>query len=652
MKNSFLDPKKFKHISSDKNITVLQHADGHTLTLAHNALSADVRKQLSALSSIAKDDAKPDEVKHFDEGGSTDDQFGYEKSKTPRKDSSEQIKRYKGAQKGFEEGTTPTPTPTPQQYAGGGMTANLLEGTDLPPALNEDQLAKRQDQDNERQKYNDFVASKQLSGNPQPYNPSASQFGPQGQAPQNFDPDAWKIVDKNFTQAKEDDAKAKDESLKASSKKIEADNVSRAQAGLPSLPQPMDSTSTTAPQQVSEPADQMPAQPASGQDQPYPTAQGMLQQGYNDQIKGVQQQAEAEGALGRAREQVFLDDQAEKVKIQNNFNEQYHKLGNEIDGTIQDIKDNHISPENYWKDHSKLATGIGIILAGFNPTSNPNAAIDNLHKMMDQNLRAQEADLGRKNNMLSAYYHQFGNLKDATEMTRLTQAGIVADKLEQAAATATTPMAKAAALKASGQIKADYAPRFQAFGMQQAVMKAANSGNVADNEANLDRMIAQTHLLNPELGKTMSAARVQGYGMTRNLSPVPEEIKRKLEASAQLDMTAKDLLQFAKTHTTLNPLSADYNTGVQKVLNLQNQYRESDIGGIFKQGDQPLLDKISPENPAGVNKSWSTIPKLLELISANDRKRYLTAKQQGLQVPQNSSQTAGVLKPKTFKLQK
>lgn len=50
MSNRFaLDPKHFKHVSSDKEKTVLQHKAGHQVTIAHKTLSKDMRAQLEAL---------------------------------------------------------------------------------------------------------------------------------------------------------------------------------------------------------------------------------------------------------------------------------------------------------------------------------------------------------------------------------------------------------------------------------------------------------------------------------------------------------------------------------------------------------------------------------------------------------------------------
>ena len=49
-----LDLSKMKHVKSDDKTTTLQHKEGHTITLAHKALSPEGKKQLQALADIAK----------------------------------------------------------------------------------------------------------------------------------------------------------------------------------------------------------------------------------------------------------------------------------------------------------------------------------------------------------------------------------------------------------------------------------------------------------------------------------------------------------------------------------------------------------------------------------------------------------------------
>ncbi len=49
MKEFKLDLSKFKKTKSDKNSSTLQHKDGHSLTIAHNALNSKMREQLESL---------------------------------------------------------------------------------------------------------------------------------------------------------------------------------------------------------------------------------------------------------------------------------------------------------------------------------------------------------------------------------------------------------------------------------------------------------------------------------------------------------------------------------------------------------------------------------------------------------------------------
>lgn len=65
MASPLLDFKKFKHIQSDDKSTILQHQDGHKLTLMHNALSKDNQAQLKAMQSMPKEkESIKEEPKH------------------------------------------------------------------------------------------------------------------------------------------------------------------------------------------------------------------------------------------------------------------------------------------------------------------------------------------------------------------------------------------------------------------------------------------------------------------------------------------------------------------------------------------------------------------------------------------------------------
>jgi hypothetical protein len=366
----------------------------------------------------------------------------------------------------------------------------------------------------------------------------------------------------------------------------------------------------------------------------------MMQDAFNLQKAGIYGQAAAQQDLAKQQAQVLQD----QVKAQQDakliYDKNYKELEGERQALMQDIKDNHVSVEKFWtgdKDgngsHSKIMTGIGMILAGFNPTNSPNAAIQFLNKQMDMNLEAQKQNLNSRQNLLSANLRQFGNLKDATDMTRLMQADMVTNQLKQAAATASSPMAKAAAMQAAGQLAQQYAPIAQNFALRRAMINASQGmeGNPG-NTAAAEQMIAYARLTNPEMAKEMETRLVPGVGMAK--IPVPEKVRDEIRAHEVLQTQSQDLLNYSKKHTNLVPGTAEYNTGVQKAMILQQHIREGLLGTVFRESEKPLLEKFVDENPAGALKTFSTQPKIKTIIESNRMQLNMLKQNYGLPVQQ------------------
>lgn len=344
---------------------------------------------------------------------------------------------------------------------------------------------------------------------------------------------------------------------------------------------------------------------------------GMATQGFANQIQAENAKALAlEGQAGNESAALYEDAQA-KQRALGSFQDKMEELNNERLAHIQDIQDGHIDPNAYWKDHSKIATGIGMILAGFNPAGKPNAAIDFLKYQMDRNIDAQKANLNSKNNLLRANLDHFRNLEAATNMTRLMQNDVVTNQLLQAAAEAKTPLAKAAAQQAIGMIQQESAQRFRQLAMTQSVMGLAGSGD-SQTEQEFKAMTGMMRMMGmSEQAKDMEAKRVPGVGTASK--EVPTDVIKEITSHQKLDTAAKDLYQWAKTHSTIIPGTPDYNVGLQKALMIQNLYREGALGTVYKEGEQPLLDKVVNGNPAGFLKYFSSLPKLKEVIEANER---------------------------------
>lgn len=393
---------------------------------------------------------------------------------------------------------------------------------------------------------------------------------------------------------------------------------------------------------------QAPQQQQSSMSDPAMDPSGGIAKGFNTQMQGINNEAQAKGDLGKAQAAVINQQLVDQNTAKATFQQHYNELDQERKAHIADIQNGYIDPDKYWKgdangngSHSKIAAGIGMILAGFNPTSNPNAAVNFLKYQMDQNMEAQKQNLGAKQNLLTANLHQFGNLKDATEMTRLMQNDILSHSLTAAAATAQTPMAKAQAMQAVGQLQRESAMAQQQFAMRRAMMNLANDPN-GQSPGAINQMLGYMRVQNPEMAKEMEGRYVPGIGMAS--TPIPTEVRSKLTGFQNLNMQANDLYKFAQTHSTIIPDTPDYNVGAQKALALQSAVREGQLGTVYKAGEQPLLDKFVASNPAGAFKMLNSEPQLKEIIASNGRQMDILKKSYGLPVSQQSQPQGSQIK--------
>jgi hypothetical protein len=359
---------------------------------------------------------------------------------------------------------------------------------------------------------------------------------------------------------------------------------------------------------------------------------GMMQQGFNSQIQGINQQATAQGQLGQQESQVLEQQVQAQQEAKQTYQQNYAELERERQAHMADIKAGHIDPEKYWDNHSKIASGIGMILAGFNPTSSPNAAVNFLKFQMEQNINAQAKNLDSDQNLLQANLRQFGNLKDATDMTRVMQSDIVANQLKDAAAKAQTPMAKAAALQAAGKLEMDAAPMFQNLSMRQSMMKLANNPNGQTPQA-VEQMLGYLRVTNPEMAKEMESRYVPGVGM--GSVPIAPDVRAELTGKKQFDQLAQHYMKFAQEHAgSLNP--AVQKQGAALAAELQGAYRQASKGGVFKEGEQSFIERLIPSDPTQFASSIRTLPKIKELIANNNMQLNTLARSVGLPAQQQT----------------
>lgn len=362
----------------------------------------------------------------------------------------------------------------------------------------------------------------------------------------------------------------------------------------------------------------------------------IFQQGFQNKMTGIGQEAKAVGDMGQAQANVLSQQVQAQQQAQSAFKEQYAGLEAERQAHMADIKAGHIDPEKYWDNHSKVAAGIGMILAGFNPTTSPNAALGFLKDQMDRNILAQSKNLDSQQNLLSANLKQFGNLKDAADMTRIMQHDIVSNQLQEAAAKAKSPMAQAAAHQAAGQLQMESANQFQQFAMRRAMMSLANTPG-GPNDGAIQQMIAYKRASGDLPGaKALEDSYVPGVGYSPT-AVIPQEARNQMIMRKNFGSMAQRYLQFAQQHSgSFNP--AVMAQGQALAAELQGAFRQASNGGVFKEGEQKFIEKLIPDDPTQMLSQFRTNPKIKEILSTNQASLNNLASGYGLKMQQEAAQ--------------
>jgi hypothetical protein len=634
-----LDPKKLKYLKSDKNSTTLQHKDGHTITVAHAPLSSSMRSQLEALSKVGSENQTNSQAQEaqdqkkrmadggqatmpqamnnmYAEGGETIvDTVKNVAKKAQEIYSGDFGKTTRDADKQKQEG--PKPYYPKTNYDEGGVVA---PNSSTPPG----EQSSPQPQQPQQKNSSPVDAIAKVA-------PMIAMAAEGGEVPQE---DSARNAGAGLHDAFVNNPKVKlaDEALK---------KIGQVVSGTPEFLQglfegkkeePKQSVQPESPAAQEQPAPSMVQQPQAAPQQPEAdpmadamlNSQGLMEKGFQHEMAGAQAQRDASVQKAQEQNKALQESMAAQNNAKAAFQQSYGDMERERQGLSHDIQQGYIDPEKYWTgdqngngSHSRILTGLGMILAGFNPTNKPNAAIDFLKYQMDQNINAQQQNLNSKNNLLRENINQFKNLRDATDMTRLQQADILQNQMLQAANNAATPQAKAAMLDAIGKLEMSYAPLRQQFAMTQAMVKLANAGNGKDpsDTRAAEHMLGYMRMSNPERAKEMESRLIPGVGMAK--IPVPQEARTQITAHQKLDNALSDLDSFTRQHTTLVPGTKEYNVGAQKAMIVQTMLREGLLNTVYREGEQPLLDKLIKGNPGNLLKNYNTLPQIKELRRNN-----------------------------------
>lgn len=226
---------------------------------------------------------------------------------------------------------------------------------------------------------------------------------------------------------------------------------------------------------------QLPGQMPQGQ------MPGDYQKAFGQIAGGIK--AGADATQAGAKDMVAAQEQHIRAMdtAKNVYDQHIAKLDSENTKLTEDIQNSKIDPNRVWNSAStgnKVMAGIGILLSGIGSglTGQQNMALGVIQKSIDRDIDAQKADLGKKENLLSANMRKYGNAHAAYQATAMQLTSVVQGQIAAAAAKMNGAQAQAQAQQAIGQLnlqKSEMAHQLALGQANQAMGAFLGSGALA-----------------------------------------------------------------------------------------------------------------------------------------------------------------------------
>ncbi len=357
------------------------------------------------------------------------------------------------------------------------------------------------------------------------------------------------------------------------------------------------------------------------------------------QQEGLQKQYDAQVVKSKADAAIAKQTADAQQTLATDFNTEHKRLQDEQNSVIDDIKAGHIDQDRLWANRStpgKIATVIGLIAGGIaTKAGEENPALKVLNQQIDRDIEEQKANLHQKNNILGALTQQMGSLKSGVEASRALQLGIAASKMEEAAATAASPMAKANLLMNSGLLK----ERASTILAKEAAMKTFN--NVMSKGATDPALVQQAYaaaakFMSPQQLKDIKATEVPGVGWARTPGDA-EELKAGGAALSDAQHSIKRLLEINKT--PFKSMSPQLRAEAESLkMSLIGSTRASFFGNRFNETELHLMQGLIPD--VAKITSWDPASqKKLETLNKSLTSKFMgVAKSKGVQIPNQAQE--------------
>lgn len=553
---------KMKKLTADEHHTTMKTPEGHTITIAHRALSKPHRKALEELPFVSEK-----ELKAF--GGKVDRKDGGAIQKKPGGQHGGDVRVYVNGggvskddnqpQEGGEEEAIPIAS-DPSQIP----SIKIPEG-DLPYG----------------------VKSSDLPSQPAPITPEKEL--PYG------------VTTEELSGA--------EPAAAAAQKRVPA-QLEQEPQGSPTNPVHPETPLTQPPSYSTQ-------VPDSGEE---PT----LQNAYQNLMQSSLAQAQAEAKQVHEKEQVLKTNIAAQQSIQDQYNNAHNDTMQELNHIRNDVNNMHIDPNRYlgsMDTSGKILTAIGLVLGGLAGGGKDNQALEFVNKQIERDIQAQKAEIGKKENLMTALLNQDQNIDRATNMNRLILNDLALNQLQKAEMSTQSPLIKARAQRAIGALQMQMAPMIRQENMYKmlgAVMNQEQRGLASSQDPDYAAKILPTlRMVNPKMAEDLEKRYVPTVGIAA--IPVPEKAREKIIQKNELHEAINDLIKFADEHQGTVLDRATVNEGKAKALNVQAKTRESLLNTVYRESEKHLLNDLVNEDPTAFFSKFRTMPGYKVLRENNQR---------------------------------
>jgi hypothetical protein len=361
-----------------------------------------------------------------------------------------------------------------------------------------------------------------------------------------------------------------------------------------------------------------------------PSASNVFDNAVMSDKNAINNEAMAIGKQGQAEAKALQEQQVLQGNLIKDRDARVKKYEADFERMTKDIDAQHIDPNRFMGNMAtgeKISNAIGLFLGGLSASTQGgvNPALKMLDTAIARDIDAQKADLGKKENLLSANMKHFGNLEDAAKMTEAQIAGLTINKLKIAEANAKTPIAKARAQQAISELyMTKVVPNLQAAATNQTM--ASLMSMVSGRTDKAEQAVNAIEQLDPKKGAELRERLVPGYGVA---SVKPTEKDRTALNSISSTMSGlKELQALAVKKGPTIKWSEDDMVNQTKIVNLQLALKDAANLGVLSESDKKMLDQMVAD--PGQIRSSVAVKQLQATIDSIDTKKNNILKGLGL----------------------